>query len=50
MAAGIAGDAMGVEEGVSGRIYGIGVGPGDPELMTLNQALIVVLGENECCH
>jgi precorrin-2/cobalt-factor-2 C20-methyltransferase len=26
---------MGVEEAVSGRLYGIGVGPGDPELMTL---------------
>lgn len=32
---------MGVEEGVSGRLYGIGVGPGDPELMTLKAVRIL---------
>jgi precorrin-2/cobalt-factor-2 C20-methyltransferase len=34
---------MGVEEGVTGRLYGIGVGPGDPELMTLKA--VRILGE-----
>ena len=34
---------MGVEKGVSGRLYGIGVGPGDPELMTLKA--VRILGE-----
>jgi precorrin-2/cobalt-factor-2 C20-methyltransferase len=32
---------MGVEERMSGRLYGIGVGPGDPELMTLKAARIL---------
>jgi precorrin-2/cobalt-factor-2 C20-methyltransferase len=32
---------MGVEEAVSGRLYGIGVGPGDPELMTLKAVRIL---------
>lgn len=32
---------MVVEEGVSGRLYGIGVGPGDPELMTLKAVRIL---------
>jgi precorrin-2/cobalt-factor-2 C20-methyltransferase len=32
---------MGLEETVSGRLYGIGVGPGDPELMTLKAARIL---------
>jgi len=32
---------MGVEEGVSGRLYGIGVGPGDPELMTMKAVRIL---------
>jgi precorrin-2/cobalt-factor-2 C20-methyltransferase len=32
---------MGVEKGMSGRLYGIGVGPGDPELMTLKAARIL---------
>ena len=32
---------MGVEEGVSGRLYGIGVGPGDPELVTLKAARLL---------
>jgi precorrin-2/cobalt-factor-2 C20-methyltransferase len=34
-------DAMGVGEDVSGRLYGIGVGPGDPELMTLKAARVL---------
>ena len=34
---------MGVEKGVSGRLYGIGVGPGDPELITLKA--VRILGE-----
>jgi precorrin-2/cobalt-factor-2 C20-methyltransferase len=34
---------MGVEEAVTGRLYGIGVGPGDPELMTLKA--VRILGE-----
>ena len=32
---------MGLEEGVTGRLYGIGVGPGDPELMTLKAVRIL---------
>jgi precorrin-2/cobalt-factor-2 C20-methyltransferase len=32
---------MGVEEELSGRLYGIGVGPGDPELLTLKAARIL---------
>jgi precorrin-2/cobalt-factor-2 C20-methyltransferase len=32
---------MGVEKSVSGRLYGIGVGPGDPELMTLKAVRIL---------
>jgi len=36
-----AGDAMVVEEAVSGRLYGVGVGPGDPELMTLKAVRIL---------
>jgi precorrin-2/cobalt-factor-2 C20-methyltransferase len=32
---------MGVEEDVTGRLYGIGVGPGDPELMTLKAVRIL---------
>lgn len=32
---------MGVAQAVSGRLYGIGVGPGDPELMTLKAARIL---------
>jgi len=32
---------MGVEESVSGRLYGLGVGPGDPELMTLKAVRIL---------
>jgi precorrin-2/cobalt-factor-2 C20-methyltransferase len=32
---------MGLEEDVSGRLYGIGVGPGDPELMTLKAVRIL---------
>ena len=43
LAAADAGDAMGVEEAMSGRLYGIGVGPGDPELMTLKA--VRILGE-----
>jgi precorrin-2/cobalt-factor-2 C20-methyltransferase len=30
-----------VEEAVSGRLYGIGVGPGDPELMTLKAVRVL---------
>lgn len=36
-----AGDAMGVAKAVSGRLYGIGVGPGDPELITLKAARLI---------
>jgi precorrin-2/cobalt-factor-2 C20-methyltransferase len=32
---------MGVEENLTGRLYGIGVGPGDPELMTLKAVRIL---------
>jgi precorrin-2/cobalt-factor-2 C20-methyltransferase len=32
---------MGVEEDMTGRLYGIGVGPGDPELMTLKAVRIL---------
>jgi precorrin-2/cobalt-factor-2 C20-methyltransferase len=32
---------MGLEESVSGHLYGIGVGPGDPELMTLKAVRIL---------
>jgi precorrin-2/cobalt-factor-2 C20-methyltransferase len=32
---------MGMAEAVSGRLYGVGVGPGDPELMTLKAARIL---------
>jgi precorrin-2/cobalt-factor-2 C20-methyltransferase len=32
---------MGVEKAMSGRLYGIGVGPGDPELMTLKAVRIL---------
>jgi precorrin-2/cobalt-factor-2 C20-methyltransferase len=32
---------MGVEEAMSGRLFGIGVGPGDPELMTLKAVRIL---------
>jgi precorrin-2/cobalt-factor-2 C20-methyltransferase len=32
---------MGLEKNVSGRLYGIGVGPGDPELMTLKAVRIL---------
>jgi precorrin-2/cobalt-factor-2 C20-methyltransferase len=32
---------MGMGEDVSGRLYGIGVGPGDPELMTLKAVRIL---------
>ncbi len=32
---------MGLEKIVSGRLYGIGVGPGDPELMTLKAVRIL---------
>jgi len=35
MAAGDAGDAMEREKVMSGVLYGLGVGPGDPELLTL---------------
>jgi precorrin-2/cobalt-factor-2 C20-methyltransferase len=32
---------VGVEEDLSGRLYGVGVGPGDPELMTLKAVRIL---------
>jgi precorrin-2/cobalt-factor-2 C20-methyltransferase len=32
---------MGLEEDVTGRLYGVGVGPGDPELMTLKAVRIL---------
>jgi precorrin-2/cobalt-factor-2 C20-methyltransferase len=32
---------MGLEEAMTGRLYGIGVGPGDPELMTLKAVRIL---------
>jgi precorrin-2/cobalt-factor-2 C20-methyltransferase len=32
---------MGLAEGMSGRLYGVGVGPGDPELMTLKAVRIL---------
>jgi precorrin-2/cobalt-factor-2 C20-methyltransferase len=32
---------MGVGETMTGRLYGIGVGPGDPELMTLKAARVL---------
>ena len=32
---------MGMAEAVSGRLYGIGVGPGDPELVTLKAARLI---------
>jgi precorrin-2/cobalt-factor-2 C20-methyltransferase len=32
---------MGLEEAVTGRLYGVGVGPGDPELMTLKAVRIL---------
>lgn len=45
MAAGHAGHAMGVDKDMcgdmSGHFYGIGVGPGDPELMTLKAVRIL---------
>ena len=41
LAAGDARHAMGVEKAMSGRLYGIGVGPGDPELMTLKAVRIL---------
>jgi len=45
MEAGDAGDAMGVGEvqgqRMSGRLYGVGVGPGDPELMTLKAVRVL---------
>ena len=42
-----AGHAMGVEKAVSGRLYGIGVGPGDPELMTLKAVRILARGAGD---
>ena len=41
VAAGDASDAMGMAKAMSGHLYGIGVGPGDPELMTLKAARLV---------
>ena len=41
LAAADAGHAMVVGQTVSGRFYGIGVGPGDPELMTLKAVRIL---------
>ena len=41
MAAADAGHAIRLEKAVSGRLYGIGVGPGDPELMTLKAVRIL---------
>jgi precorrin-2/cobalt-factor-2 C20-methyltransferase len=32
---------MGLEEAVTGRLYGVGVGPGDPELITLKAVRIL---------
>src|SRR5688572_25020000 len=32
---------MGVEQAMSGTLYGVGVGPGDPELMTLKAVRIL---------
>jgi precorrin-2/cobalt-factor-2 C20-methyltransferase len=32
---------MGLEEVLSGRLYGVGVGPGDPELMTLKAVRVL---------
>lgn len=36
---------MGTEQAVSGRLYGIGVGPGDPELMTLKAVRILAAAD-----
>ena len=41
LAAADAGHAMVLEKAVSGKLYGIGVGPGDPELMTLKAVRIL---------
>ena len=41
MAGGEARHAMGLEEIVTGRLFGIGVGPGDPELVTLKAARLL---------
>ena len=41
MAPGDAGEPVGLAKTMSGRLYGVGVGPGDPELMTLKAVRIL---------